>query len=106
MSYETCYVVVVPLHRTSVPSNSVRAPKVARGEALIVDRYAKEPKVALVNPDDLAMLEESHDLLQTISKLEPLDLDDLTLKAIAAEDRPDPNGALEDPEKIAALLGL
>ena len=96
----------MPLDRTTVPSNKLRAPEVSRGEALIVDRYHKEAKVALVNPEDLAMLEESHELLEQLSRLEPLEVDALTLKTLAIEDQPDPAGPLEDPKQIAALLGL
>lgn len=97
----------MPLHRRSIQSNEVRTPDVPRGEAVIVGRYRMDrPKVALVNPEDLTMLEESHDMLQTIGRLEPLPLDALTLKTLAIEDRPDPEGSVEDPDRITALLGL
>lgn len=42
----------------------------------------------------------------TAGKLDTLDLDDLAVKALALEDGPDPAGALEDPDKIAVLVGL
>lgn len=93
------------IHNT-IPSNKLRTPEVPRGEALIVDRYHKEDKVALVNPEDLAMLEESHELLERLGRIESLEVDGLTLKTLAQEDQPDPDGPLEDPERIAALLGL
>lgn len=94
------------LHRT-VAANEVRAPVVPRGEAIVVSRYrADRPKVALVNPDDLEMLEAAHDALQAIGQLEPLPLDDLALKTLEIEDRPSPQGAIEDAGRINKLLGL
>jgi hypothetical protein len=95
----------MPLRHRSIKSNEIRAPEVPRGEAVIVGRYRKDnPKVALVNPDDLAMLEESHDLLQGAGQLEAIPLDDLALKTLALEDRP--TGAVEDAARIAAILDL
>lgn len=97
----------MPLDRKVIKSNDVRAPEVSRGEALVVSRYRQDnPKVALVNPEDLAMLEESYDILQTIGRLEPLPIGDLTLKAQQLEDRPDPDALVEDPDQIAAILDL
>jgi hypothetical protein len=87
-------------------SNDVRAPEVPRGEVVIVGRYSeKKPKVALINPADLAMLEHAHNTLQAIGQLDDLPVDELTLKTLAIEDRPDPQ-SIEDPEAIAAALGL
>jgi hypothetical protein len=87
-------------------SNDVRAPEVPRGEVVIVGRYSeKKPKVALINPADLAMLEHAHDTLQAFGRLDDLPVDELTLKTLAIEDRPDPQ-SIEDPEAIAAALGL
>jgi hypothetical protein len=97
----------MPLEHKTVKANDVRAPEVARGEALIVGRYRDDnPKVALVNPEDLAMLEDAHDLLQGLGALEPLHLDELARKTLALEDRPDAEPTVEDPEQIAALLDL
>ena len=94
------------LHRT-IPSNEVRAPVVPRGEAIVVGRYrADKPKVALVNPEDLKMLEAAHDTLQAIGQLGPLPLDDLALKTLEIEDRPSPIGAIEDADQINKLLDL
>jgi hypothetical protein len=96
---------VALLHR-SAKSNDVRAPAVDRGEAVIVTRYSEDsPKVALVNPDDLAMLEEAYDLLAAAGELDPLAVDDLTLKTLQIEERPD-TSSIEDPAQIAALLDL
>lgn len=92
------------LHRTA-KANDVRAPEIPRGEALIVGRYRDDnPKVALVNPEDLSMLEESHDLLEGLTALESQPLDALTLKTRALEDRP--GSSVEDPDRIAVILGL
>lgn len=85
----------------------VRAPAVPRGRAVIVTRYREDvAKVALVNPEDLAMLEESHDLLQTLAKLQPLPLCAAALKALRLEDRPDHAARVESAGRIAELLGL
>ena len=71
----------------------------------MVGRYSeKTPKVALVNPEDLAMLEDAHDLLSAIV-LEDVPVDELTLKTLAAEDRPEPE-SFTDPAAIKAILGL
>jgi hypothetical protein len=89
------------------PSNEVRAPFVPRGSAVIVTRYREDvAKVALVNPEDLAMLEESHELVQRLGKLDPEPLRDLDLKALELEDRPRAEARVEDPDRIAALLNL
>ncbi len=97
----------MPLDHKTAKANDVRAPEVPRGEALIVGRYRDDnPKVALVNPEDLVMLEESHDLLQALSGPDPFPIDDLTRRTLAMEDRPDPQASVEDPEQIAAVLGL
>lgn len=92
-------------HRTA-RSNDVRAPAVERGEAIIVGRYRDDnPKVALVNPEDLAMLEESYDLIQAASVVEPLPRSPLALKALAIEDQPDDDALIEDPDTLAKLFG-
>lgn len=93
------------LHRSST-ANEVRAPEVPRGEAVIVGRYGKDkPKVALLNPEDLTMLEDAYDMLRTVGTLQKIDVDDLTRKALRIEDRPDEH-SVEDPDEIAAILGL
>jgi hypothetical protein len=74
---------------------------------VIVTRYREEvAKVALVNPEDLAMLEESHDLVQALGRLKPMPLTETALKAIELEDRPQPDARVEDPEQIASILNL
>jgi hypothetical protein len=74
---------------------------------VIVTRYREEvEKVALVNPADLAMLEESHDLVQALGRLEPVPLSETARKAIELEDRPQPDARVEDPEQIASILKL
>ena len=89
------------------PSDQVRAPFVPRGTAVIVTRYREEvEKVALVNPEDLVMLEESHDFIQRLGKLDPEPLSETAMKAIEVEDRPRPDARVEDPEQIAAILNL
>jgi hypothetical protein len=103
----TVKVDAVPLDRETRSSDDVRAPSVPRGKAVMVTRYgAGNVKVALVNPEDLSMLEESHDLLHKLGEMEPLPVTDLALKALALEDRPDPDERVEDPERIAAILDL
>lgn len=73
---------------------------------MIVGRYRDDnPKVALVNPEDLAMLEESHDLIQSASVLEPLPRSPLVLKALAIEDQPDDDALIDDPDTLAKLFG-
>lgn len=95
----------MPLTHRTIKANDVRAPEVARGEVLVVGRYRDDnAKVVLVNPEDLLMLEESHDLLESVTALEPSPLDDLTRKALALEDRP--GRSVEDPEQIIATLDL
>ncbi len=95
------------LERTTLRSDDVRAPKVPRGTAVIVTRYRDDnAKVALVNPDDLTMLEESHALLGAIGVLEGEPSSELALKALSLEDRPREDARVEDPERIAAILGL
>jgi hypothetical protein len=97
----------MPLRHKVARSNDVRAPAVSRGTAVIVGRYrADNPKVALIHPEDLAMLEESHDMLQNIGKLESLPVSDLALSAIADEDRPSPGALIEERDEIEALLDL
>lgn len=74
---------------------------------MIIIRYRDDnPKVALVNPDDLAMLEASHDLLQALGGLEPPAVTEVAHKALRLEDRPDDFVRVEDPEGIAAILQL
>lgn len=94
------------LTRETKPSDEVRAPEVPRGKAIIVTRYREEvAKVALVNPQDLVMLEESHDLLEGFGGPQPEPASRLTRKALRLEDRPDPETRVEDPDQIAKLLG-
>jgi hypothetical protein len=105
-SYDLCYIDAMPLSHRSMLSNEVRVPDVPRGEVVIVGRYSeKTPKVALINPEDLAMLEDSHNLLKRIAELEELPVDELTLKTLAIEDRPDAE-SITDPSAIAAILDL
>jgi len=74
---------------------------------VIVTRYrAEAAKVALVNPDDLAMLEESHDLIEAVGLLEPERLSATALKALGSEDRPDPRARIERADQITAILDL
>jgi hypothetical protein len=97
----------VALEHTTKQSNDVRTPAVPRGTAVIVTRYREDQaKVALVNPEDLVMLEDSHDLLQALGELEPVPLSDIALKALRREDRPDSAARVEDPDQIAAILKL
>lgn len=96
----------MPLSRRSMLSNQLRVPDVPRGEVVIVGRYSERtPKVALVNPRDLAMLEDAHALLKRIEDLEALPIDELLLKTLAIEDRPDAESVI-DPSSIAAILDL
>jgi hypothetical protein len=95
------------LHRETRTSDEVRAPAVPRGTAIIVTRYRAEvEKVALVNPEDLAMLEESHDLLDALDESAPAPLSGIAAKALRLEDRPDTDTRVEDPERIAQILEL
>lgn len=97
----------MPLEHKTAKANDVRAPEVPRGEALIVGRYRDDnPKVALVNPEDLAMLEQSHDLLEGLRGLEPFAADALTRKTLALEDEPDHGRTVEDAAEIVAILDL
>lgn len=95
------------LKHTPKQSNHLRAPAVPRGTAVIVTRYRDDiAKVALVNPEDLAMLEESHDLLEGLSEIAPASLSTISRKALRLEDRPDADARVEDAERIAAILEL
>jgi hypothetical protein len=74
---------------------------------VIVTRYREEvAKVALVNPEDLAMLEDSHEFVQALGKLDPAPLSDAALKAMEFEDRPRSDARVEDPKQIAEILNL
>lgn len=95
------------LQRETMKSGEVRAPAVPRGMSIIVTRYREDvAKVALVNPEDLAMLEESHDLLGSLEALEPPSLSRIASKALLLEDRPGPDARVEDADRIAELLEL
>lgn len=97
----------MPLKRTTRHSNDVRAPAVPRGNAVIVTRYREDnAKVALVNPEDLTMLEESNDLLQAIAELDPLPVSDIARKALGLEESSHGDARVEDPQRIAAILEL
>src|SRR5919204_3990930 len=97
----------MPLKPESKQSNDVRAPAVPRGTAVIVTRYrADVAKVALVNPEDLAMLERSHDLLDALEVATPPSLSKIERKALRLEDRPDSEARVEDAERIAKILDL
>jgi hypothetical protein len=88
-------------------ADDVRAPSVPRGTAVIVTRYRKDvPKVALVNPEDLAALEESHEILEALGDVRPLALSRISEKALRLEDRPDERARVEDADRIAEILGL
>ncbi len=93
------------LKHTTTRSNDLRAPAVPRGTALIVTRYREDVmKVALVNPEDLAMLEESHEILERLGEVAPASLGKISRKALRLEDRPRAEALIEDPERIAAIL--
>lgn len=95
------------LQRQTKKSDDVRAPAVPRGRAVIVTRYREEvAKVALINPKDLDMLEESHEALEAAGQLEPLRLSEAALKALRSEDRPRAGARVENAERIAAILDL
>jgi hypothetical protein len=83
-------------------------PEVPRGTAVVVTRYREEvAKVIVVNPQDLLMLEHSHDLLEALEQLaSTVDPSDAELAALAGEDRPQPEKRVEDAEQIAAILRL
>lgn len=51
------------------------------------------------------MLDDAYDMLQTAGRLEKIGVDDITRKALRIEDRPDEH-SVEDPDEIAAILGL
>jgi hypothetical protein len=88
-------------------ADDVRAPSVPRGTAVIVTRYRKDvPKVALVNPEDLAALEESHEILESLGDVRPLALSRISEMALRLEDRPDERARVEDADRIAEILGL
>jgi len=71
-----------------------------------VTRYREDvAKVALVNPDDLAMLEQAHELVDALGALEREPLSATTFKALRAEDRPGPRQApveLPQADKLIA----
>jgi len=72
-----------------------------------VTRYREDvAKVALVNPDDLAMLEQAHELVDALGALEREPLSATTFKALRAEDRPNPAARVENAQQIAAILDL
>jgi hypothetical protein len=52
------------------------------------------------------MFEKPYELVEPISKLDALPVDDLLFKARESEDRPGPEGSVEDPHAIKALLDL
>jgi hypothetical protein len=80
---------------------------VPRGTAIIITRYREDvEKVALVNPEDLKMLEESHATLEALEENEPAALSKLSRKALRLEDRPTEDARVEDAEQIAAILDL
>jgi hypothetical protein len=58
-------------------------------------------KVALVNPADLAMLEESHELIEALGALDTEPLSDVALKSLRAEDPPRPGRARRRAPKSA-----
>ncbi|HWD69183.1 MAG TPA: hypothetical protein VG293_03250, partial [Solirubrobacteraceae bacterium] len=90
----------------TVLANSVRVPKVHRGEVIMVGRYNEaSPKAAIIAPEDLDMLEDTHTLMTHIAQAMDIPVDELTLKARALEDTPDAQ-SVTDPEAIIAALGL
>jgi hypothetical protein len=98
---------LMALRHDTRPADDVRAPAVPRGTAVIVTRYrAEAAKVALVNPEDLAMLEEAHDLIEAAGLLGPERLSPTALKALQSEDRPDPRARVERADEIRAILDL
>jgi predicted transcriptional regulator len=95
------------LQRETKKSDEVRAPAVPRGTAIIVTRYREDvAKVALVNPEDLAMLEESHDLLDALEAPAHTSPSKISRKALRLEDRPDADARVEDADRIAEILEL
>jgi hypothetical protein len=99
---------LVALARVVKPSDQVRVPEVPRGTAVVVTRYREEvAKVAVVNPQDLAMLERSHELIEALHELaEPVEPTDAELAAAAAAEGPRPEQPIEAPAQIAAILRL
>jgi hypothetical protein len=108
MSYDCGYTPTVALERVSKPSDEVRVPEVPRGTVVVVTRYREEvAKVVVVNPQDLAMLEHSHELLASLDQLAPAATpSDAEIAAIAAEDQPNPEARVEDGKRIAEILRL
>lgn len=97
----------VALRHQTKQADEVRAPAVPRGTAVIVTRYREDvAKVALVNPEDLAMLEEAHELVDALGATKPEPLSDIALEALRQEDRPDPAARVEDAKRIASILDL
>jgi hypothetical protein len=97
----------MPLQRQTKKSDEVRAPAVQRGTAIIVTRYREDvAKVALVNPEDLEMLEESHDLLDALGEVAPPSPSKIANKALRLEDRPDSGALVENAERIVEILEL
>jgi hypothetical protein len=97
----------VALHREKRQADDVRAPAVPRGTAIIVTRYRDDvEKVALVNPADLAMLEEAHDILWAVEQAPAEPLSRTALKALRLEDRSREGARVEDAKRIAAMLDL
>ncbi len=96
------------LKRVTKPSDEVRVPEVPRGTAVVVTRYREEvAKVVVVNPDDLAMLERSHDLLESLEDLaSPAMPSDAELAALRTEDRAKAEARVEDAKRIAEILRL
>lgn len=93
------------LRHETKQADEVRAPAVPRGTAVIVTRNRAVAK-ALVNPEDLAMLEQAHALIEALAALEPEPLSNIALRALQAEDRPDPTARVENAEQIATILDL
>lgn len=94
------------LRHETKQADDVRVPAVPRGTAVIVTRNRAVAKVALVNPDDLAMLEQAHAIIEALAALEPEPLRNIALRALQAEDRPDPTARVENAEQIATILDL
>ncbi len=74
---------------------------------MIVTRYREDvPKVVLINPDDLKMLEASHELIEGLGKLQPSPISDLALEALQAEERSAPHRRVESAREIVEILDL
>ena len=83
-------------------STHARVPSVPIGTAVLVTRYA-EVKAVVMHPQDFERLSSlAHDLEQ-LATVRP-QLSDLALRAHELEEQP--GAALEDPDRIRALLGL